>query len=68
MAAANFICSPDKGVIDPVQVHLQAVNALSRCLYELRNPETSYDRASGHASYALDLVRTLNQLTQGAQA
>lgn len=68
MAAANFICSPQKGIIDPVQLHFQAINALSRCLYELRNQEASYDRASGHASYALDLVRTLNQLTQGAQA
>ncbi|MDD0812972.1 hypothetical protein PSQ20_21735 [Curvibacter sp. RS43] len=68
MAAANFICSPEKGIIDPVQLHFQAINALARCLFELRCAETSYDRASGHASYALDLVRTLSQLNPGAQA
>lgn len=68
MATVNFICSPQRGIIDPVQLHLQAVNALSRCLFELRNKETSYDRASGHASYALELVRTLGQLNQEVSA
>lgn len=59
MAAANFICSPDLGVIDPVRAHMLATNALARGLFELRQQDSAYEVAAGYIKAAQEAIEAL---------
>lgn len=48
--------------IDPVQLHAQASNALSRCMRELRANDTSYQAALSHLDEAAGAMRTLSAI------
>lgn len=45
--------------IDPIQLHAQAMNALSRAMRELRAPRTDYALAGEQLASATDAVATL---------
>lgn len=57
-------CTPAPA--DPIHLHAQAMNALSRCLRELRQDRTDYEVAELHLADAADALRTLALLDKNA--
>lgn len=53
--AQDAVASP----LDPIQLHAQAMNSLSRIMRELRANRTDYEAVSSHLARATDALETL---------
>lgn len=46
-------------LLDPIQLHAQAINALSRIMRELRAPSTDYELVNSQLASAIHALETL---------